>query len=77
MKFIFEEISKPKPLFLKDVEANQFFVNYHGSLCQKTTQTSFSVIAGKDGKPLGYHFANMPENTVINKILPKVAKIEF
>ncbi len=76
MKFILEE-NPQKQLSLKDVEENQFFVNYYGSLCQKTTKTSFSVIAGREGAPLGGHFADVSEDLLIAKILPRVTKIEF
>ena len=76
MKFILAEEQATKPS-LKDVETNQFFVNTCGSLCQKITDTSYSVVANEDGKPYGDYFSGQSINTLIKKVLPKVFKIEF
>lgn len=76
MKFILAEEQAKKPS-LKDVETNQFFVDAYGSLCQKITATSYSVIALLSGEPLSEYYPEQSINTVIKKVLPKVLKIEF
>lgn len=76
MKFILAEEQAKKPS-LKDVETNQFFVNSLGSLCQKINSTSYSVIALSNGEPHSCYFSEQSINTVIEKVLPKVLKIEF
>jgi hypothetical protein len=77
MKFILEENQETNLLSLKDVEENQFFVDLTGCLCQKTTDRSFVVIAHSNGQPHSDHFAGQSNNLRINRILPKVVKIEF
>jgi hypothetical protein len=77
MKFILEENQETKLPSLKDVEDNQFFVNLTGRLCQKTTNTSFVVIASSNGQPYSCHSEEQSINLRIKKILPKVVKIEF
>jgi hypothetical protein len=76
MKFILEENQETKLPSLKDVEINQFFVHKDGPLCQKTTNTSFVLIADSNGQPYSEHFEEQ-FNLRINRILPKVVKIEF
>lgn len=76
MKFIFAEKQETK-LSLKDVEENQFFVCSWGRLCQKTADTSYLIIADEDGMPYSVYCSNTNINTRINRILPKVLKIEF
>jgi hypothetical protein len=77
MKFILEENQETKLPSLKDVEENQFFVCSCGSLCQKTTNSSYSVVALSNGGPHGDYYSGQSINLRINKILPKVVKIEF
>jgi hypothetical protein len=76
MKFIIAEEQATKPS-LKDVETNQFFINTCGSLCQKITHSSYSVVALSNGEPYGDYFSEQSINTLIKKVLPKVFKIEF
>ena len=76
MKFILAEEQATIPS-LKDVEIDQFFVNKYGSLCQKITNTSYSVIALSNGEPHSDYFSEQSINMVIKKVLPKVLKIEF
>ena len=76
MKFILAEEQATKPS-LKDVEIHQFFVNTCGFLCQKETDTSYSIIALSNGEPYSCYFLEQSINMVIKKVLPKVLKIEF
>lgn len=76
MKFILAEKQETK-LSLKDVKINQFFVNSCGSLCQKITDTSYSIVALSNGEPHSDYFSEQSINTLIKKVLPKVVKIEF
>ena len=76
MKFILAKEQATKPS-LKDVEENQFFVNLGNCLCQKTADTSYSIVANGDGVPYGTHLSEQSINTLIKKVLPKVVKIEF
>ena len=75
MKFILAEEQAKKPS-LKDVEINQFFVNSCGSLCQKITHSTYSIITKEDGEPHSGYFSEQSD-TLIKKVLPKVLKIEF
>jgi len=77
MKFILEKNQETNLPSLKDVEDNQFFVNLTGCLCQKTTNKSFVVIADSKGQPYSCHSEEQSINLRINRILPKVVKIEF
>lgn len=77
MKFILAKEQTTRIPSLKDVETNQFFVNTCDSLCQKITDTSYSVIALKNGEPHGDYYSEQSINERIKKVLPKVLKIEF
>jgi hypothetical protein len=76
MKFIYEKQTKDKQLTLKDVENNQFFVCKNGYLCQKECSESYVVIADGEGNPSCECF-DSDEDEQIQRILPRVEKIEF
>lgn len=76
MKFILETPAEEKTLTFEDVEINQFFVTIYGELCQKIGRSSYNMIAEKDGTPFAEHFGDS-YGFIIERILPKVAKIEF
>lgn len=75
IKFITEE-KHEKELTFKMVEKDQFFISDYGFLCQKNDDFSFIIIANEEGVPY-CNYRGMPDNTKIQKILPKVIKIEF
>lgn len=75
MKFIFENPEKKVPVF-GDVQINQFFVDVGGCLCQKTDSFHYSMITNDQGVPYSL-CQNMEPNSIIQRILPKVKKIEF
>ena len=77
MKFIYAEQAKEKKPTFGDVQINQFFVDYDGYLCQKTTISSFVVIAHHDGTPYSTWLNNVPSVREIERIIPFVEKIEF
>lgn len=77
MKIIFEkEENQESYLTIADVEVNQFFVCMDGYLCQKITDSRYATIAKRNGQlysgifSCGAHYR-------IERILPKIAKIEF
>ena len=76
MKFIYAEKTEKAPTF-GDVKTNQFFVDYDGYLCQKTSNSSLVVIANPNGAPYSTWLTNIYWNREIQRIIPIVAKIEF
>ena len=78
MKFHFkrdsEELRQPT---LEDVDINQFFINKRGELCQKTTGTSYVVIANSDGEPYSDHYGRCEASEEISTIIKEVERIEF
>jgi hypothetical protein len=66
-----------KQLKFGDVEEDQFFVNTNGNLCQKSSSDVYTTIASKYGKPMSKTEYVVDYNTKIQKIFPKVTKIEF
>lgn len=66
-----------KQLTFKDVAENQFFVNNNGNLCQKSSSDVYTTIASKYGKPMSMTEYDVDYDTKIQKIFPKVIKIEF
>ncbi len=76
MKFILETPAEEKPLTFEDVKVNQFFVTVGGELCQKIDSSSYNMVAAEDGIPLANHYCST-YGFKIQRILPKVAKIEF
>ena len=76
MKFILETPEEKTLPTFKDVEVNQFFVTLDGELCQKIGCSSYNMITLRDGTPFADHY-RLSHGFVINRILPKVLKIEF
>ncbi len=66
-----------KQLTFADVEEDQFFVNRFGFLCQKTKYDTYSSIANECGEPYSCTYGNVKNDTKIQRIFPKVIKIEF
>lgn len=77
IKFIVDEKSNANELTFSMVDVNQFFINDYGYLCIKHTDHQYSTLADGYGHPFGEYWQDVPEYTTINKILPKVKKIEF
>ena len=77
MKFIYAEKTKEKIPTFGDVKTNQFFVDCDGYLCQKTSGSSFSVVADPGGTPYSTHLTNIFSTREIERIIPLVQKIEF
>lgn len=77
MKFIFAPQPSTRQPTFADVGINQFFVNSRGLLCHKSTGSSYNIIADSVGSPYSDFVANVGEDAIISRILPKVAKIEF
>jgi hypothetical protein len=77
MKIIFEKQNKKeKQLTIADVEVNQFFVCSVGYLCQKVTDSLYTSIADENGL-LSCEIFDCNQDYEIERILPKIAKIEF
>lgn len=75
MKFITEENKEEKPTFEK-VENDQFFV-HKGNLYQKVSDDRGNKIANREGYPEALDCISFHWTTEIDKICPKVIKIEF
>lgn len=75
IKFVTEEEQK-STLTFDMVEKNQFFID-GGYLCQKINDTSYIVIANKDKSPHTIYVNCVHFKIKIDKILPKVTRIEF
>lgn len=67
----------PKPLTLDSVEDSQFFVSDNGFLCQKTSYTSYSVIAKASGIPYASDVSMVNERTVIKRKIERIQTIDF
>lgn len=76
IKFITEE-AQDLSLTFRMVEDDQFFVNSYGWLCQRSSGDACCVIAQKDGLPYSGKINCIAPDTPIQRILPKVTKIEF
>jgi hypothetical protein len=76
IKFIFEGI-EDAPVYFKDVEANQFFVDQRGCLCQKVNKFSYNSIACPGGLPWAMSAINCDRNFRVKRILDHVTRIEF
>jgi len=76
IKFITEAVEKKTPMF-GDVEVNQFFVSANGSLCQKTADNIYSLIALSDGLLFSDQHTDVTNTRTITRILPHVTRIEF
>lgn len=76
MKFILEETQDKSPVF-GDVEIDQFFVNKFGELCQKITADTFVALTDEEGKPCAYYSHSVMPTQPIQRILPKVVRIEY
>lgn len=76
IEFIVERSSETVLTF-SDVKEDQFFVSEPGYLCQKRDKDSYNIIADAEGKPYSRQIEKVESERVINKILPKVSKIEF
>lgn len=72
MRFILSKPIKEKRPIFADVEANQFFVNANGWLCQKLSSISFLQITDSDGKPCAMIYNGYDKNNYIERILPHV-----
>lgn len=75
IKFIYEEPKSHIPVF-GDVENDQFFV-YSWSLYQKISDDAAQRICNENGFPCASGDMMFKESDVIDRILPKVSKIEF
>lgn len=75
MKFIYEDKSDKKLTFAC-VELNQFYVS-GGLLCQKVSDESYNILALSTGYPYSDHIKEAESSDPIDRILPKVIKIEF
>ena len=77
MNITFEtEAVEEKPKF-GDVEENQPFIAGDGFLCMKIDGDSLTVIARPDGRPLANYKEEVQAHCEIQRILPRVTKINF
>lgn len=76
MKFILETPEEKTLPTFEDVDTNQFFVTLDGELCQKISCSAYNMITLRDGTPYADYLSDR-HGFVINRILPKVIKIEF
>ena len=75
IKFITEE--EQQQLTFDMVLYDQFFINIHGNLCQKSNEFRYVVIGNYDHKPLCCIHNYVEPKEQITKILPKIIKIDF
>ena len=61
----------------RDVGIDQFFVSKSGELCQKISSSSYQVVAKSDGTPFADHVEEESSSTPIERMLPRIEKIEF
>lgn len=77
MKFIFTEPLAAKSPTYEDVRTDQFFV-YKGRFCQRVTSTYAQTITDDQGVPCAaVKYLPMTEDTCIDRILPRVERIEY
>ena len=76
IKFIVAEEKQEKQLTLDDVKENQFFVDDEGRLCQKVGADCYNTITDAMGIPFAYEVF-CKSDCLIERILPKVTRIEF
>lgn len=76
MKFIFEDEKEDKQPTFGDVEHNQFFV-HQNCLMQKVDSRTANKIAIEDGTLYANGCYDIYPEIKIDRILPKVKKIEF
>ena len=76
IKFIQEE-DQQKELTFSMVEKNQFFETQEGHLGHKSGDDSCNIVASIAGNPCADTWGDMDSSTKINRILPKITKIEF
>ena len=77
IKFVYEKERSGKGLVFGDVEEDQLFVSVYGNLCQKVGRDSYNIIADNTGEPCAGHIDDVKLNGRIQRILPRVEKIEF
>lgn len=77
MEINFTNSDEKKNPVLEDVEKNQFFIDKRGQLCQKTGDCSYVLLANKEGIPFSNYICGIEREESIQKILPKVTKINF
>lgn len=75
MKFIYE--NDESSLTFSDVPEDSFFVDKQGYLCQKSDDVTYVVIANYEGKPVSYINYDIARDFAIERVIPKVKKIEF
>lgn len=76
MKIIYKTQSE-RNLSLKNVQDNQFFVDFHGSLCQKMSEDKYNIVAHSNGSLFSDRMTNCSPNTPIKRILSEIERIEF
>lgn len=77
IEFIPANPSSSKELTFGDVEDNQFFVNRHGSLCQKFNHETYHEIANSYGDPMCDQYNGVSSDQDIQRIIPTIDKIKF
>ena len=77
MRFVLEnEREGDQPTF-EDVEVGQFFIDADGDLMQKLDYNSANRIANKNGTPDAIAGYPISPTRLINRILPRVSRIDF
>lgn len=77
IKFITEKAKKDKSPTFGQVEENQFFIDAKNRLCQKMNAEAYIVLTNEQGDPWATWLEDIEEDRIINKILPKVIRIEW
>ena len=75
IEFVPEDKTIQSPVF-SDVETDQFFIDKYSQLCQKKDDDTYHIIADADGNP-DSRTCDAYGETNINKILPRIEKINF
>jgi hypothetical protein len=73
----FKPSSPSGELTFNDVEEDQFFVDIDGRLCQKGNETFYCMITESDGTPCLIYYNDAYDDMPIERVLPRVDKIEF
>lgn len=77
MTLSFKTSGASKQLTFSDVEEDQFFVDQDGRLCQKGGETFYCMITESDGTPCSIYYNGAYDDMPIERVLPRVDKIEF
>jgi len=68
--------AEPESITFEHIAKDRFFVK-DGCLCQKVNENTYIVIADTQGKPWASYSGGATRAMSVQRILPKVTRIEF